>query len=77
MSRDGNVKIAVVGLNPGPLRTARVLMYMTTAAAERRVLQKTGQLLWVCDLAKEYGFTGIDGRLISRVDPKAPRQEYP
>ena len=107
MSRDGkNAKIAVVGLNPGFMRTERVLMYMTTAArkkqhrfdlsespeyigravaalaADRRVLQKTGQLLWACDLAKEYGFTDVDGRVIPRFDPKAPfdpssRQEYP
>jgi len=101
MSRDGkNAKIAVVGLNPGFMRTERVLMHMTTAArkkqfrfdlsespeyigravaalaADRRVLKKTGQLLWACDLAQEYGFTDIDGRLIQRFDPKAPRQGY-
>jgi len=105
MSRDGkNVRIAVVGLNPGFMRTGRVLMHMTTAArkkqfgfdlsespeyigravaalaADRLVLQKTGQLLWACDLAKEYGFT--DGRVIPRLDPKAQfdpsaRQDYP
>jgi hypothetical protein len=46
-------------------------------ATDRRVLQKTGQLLWACDLAQEYGFTDIDGRLIPRFDPKAPRQDYP
>jgi NAD(P)-dependent dehydrogenase (short-subunit alcohol dehydrogenase family) len=107
MSRDGkNAKIAVVGLNPGFMRTERVLMHMTTAArkkqyrfdlsespeyigravaalaADRRVLQKTGQLLWACDLAKAYGFTDVDGRVIPRFDPKAQfdpssRQEYP
>jgi NAD(P)-dependent dehydrogenase (short-subunit alcohol dehydrogenase family) len=102
MNRDGKkVKIAVVGLNPGFMRTERVLMYMTTAArkkqfrfdlsespeyigravsalaADRRVLQKTGQLLWVPDLAKEYGFTDIDGRFIPRFDPKAPQQDFP
>jgi NAD(P)-dependent dehydrogenase (short-subunit alcohol dehydrogenase family) len=108
MSRDGkNVKIAVVGLNSGFMRTERVLMYMTTAArkkqyrfdlsespeyigravaalaADRRVLQKTGQLLWARDLAQEYGFTDTDGRFIPRFDPKpqldpnAPRQDYP
>jgi NAD(P)-dependent dehydrogenase (short-subunit alcohol dehydrogenase family) len=102
MSRDGKkAKIAVVGLNPGFMRTERVLMHMTTAArkkqhrfdlsespeyigravaalaADRRVLQKTGQLLWACDLAKEYGFTDVDGRFIPRFDPKAPRQDYP
>jgi NAD(P)-dependent dehydrogenase (short-subunit alcohol dehydrogenase family) len=102
MSRDGkNAKIAVVGLNPGFMRTERVLMHMTTAArkkqyrfdlsespeyigravaalaADRYVLQKTGQLLWACDLAQEYGFTDIDGRFIPRFDPKAPFQDYP
>jgi len=46
-------------------------------AADRRVLQKTGQLLWVPDVAKEYGFTDIDGRLIPRFDPQAPQQDYP
>jgi NAD(P)-dependent dehydrogenase (short-subunit alcohol dehydrogenase family) len=102
MSRDGKKSnISVVGLNPGFMRTERVLMHMTTAArkkqfrfdlsespeyigravaalaADRRVLQKTGQLLWVPDVAKEYSFTDIDGRLIPRFDPKAPQQEYP
>jgi NAD(P)-dependent dehydrogenase (short-subunit alcohol dehydrogenase family) len=102
MSRDGkNAKVAVVGLNPGFMRTERVLMHMTTAArkkqyrfdlsespeyigravaalaADRRVLQKTGQLLWACDLAQEYGFTDVDGRVIPRFDPQAPWQEYP
>jgi NAD(P)-dependent dehydrogenase (short-subunit alcohol dehydrogenase family) len=102
MSRDGKkVKIAVVGLNPGFMRTERVLMYMTTAsrkkqfrfdlsespeyigravaalAADRRVLQKTGQLLCVSDLAKEYSFTDIDGRFIPRFDPNAPQQDFP
>jgi len=102
MSRDGKgVKIAVVGLNPGFMRTERVLMHMTTAArkkqfrfdlsespeyigravaalaADRQVRKKTGQLLWACDLAQEYGFTDIDGRFIPRFDPKAPQQAYP
>ncbi len=102
MSRDGkNAKIAVVGLNPGFMRTERVLMYMTTPArmqhrfdlsespeyigravaalaTDRRVLQKTGQLLWACDLAQEYGFTDVDGRFIPRFDPKRrPQQDYP
>jgi NAD(P)-dependent dehydrogenase (short-subunit alcohol dehydrogenase family) len=37
MSRDGkNVKIAVVGLNPGFMRTERVLMHMTTAARKKQ-----------------------------------------
>jgi NAD(P)-dependent dehydrogenase (short-subunit alcohol dehydrogenase family) len=102
MSRDGkNMKITVAGLNPGFMRTKRVLMHMTTAArkkqhrfdlsespeyigravaalgADGRVPKKTGQLLWACDLAQEYGFTDIDGRLIPRFDPNARQQDYP
>ncbi len=96
-----SAKIAVVGLNPGFMRTERVLMYMKTEArnrqfrfdlsespeyigravaalaADRNVFRKNGQLLWACDLAKEYGFTDIDGRFIPRFDPKAPQQDYP
>ncbi len=33
-------------------------------AADKEVLKKSGQSLWVGDLAAEYGFTDIDGRLI-------------
>jgi NAD(P)-dependent dehydrogenase (short-subunit alcohol dehydrogenase family) len=102
MSRDGKkVNVAVVGLNPGFMRTERVLMYMNTAArkkqcrfdlsespeyigravvalaADRGVLQETGQLLWVPDLAREYGFTDIDGRRIPRFDPRALQQDFP
>ena len=102
MSLDGkNSRIAVVGLNPGFMRTERVLMYMTTEERKKQfrfdlsespeyigravaaltsdpeVVQKNGQLLWACDLAKEYGFTDIDGRYIPRFDPNAPMQAYP
>ena len=102
MSRDAkSAKIAIVGLNPGFMRTERVLMHMKTEAlkkqfrfdlsespeyigravaalaADRNAFRRNGQLLWAYDLAKEYGFTDIDGRLIPRFDPKAPRQEYP
>jgi NAD(P)-dependent dehydrogenase (short-subunit alcohol dehydrogenase family) len=93
--------IAVVGLNPGFMRTEGVLQYMSTEerkrqfrfdlsespeyigraaaalAADPDVMRKNGQLLWACDLAKEYGFTDIDGRYIPRFDPHAPLQEYP
>jgi NAD(P)-dependent dehydrogenase (short-subunit alcohol dehydrogenase family) len=95
------LKIAVVGLNPGFMRTERVLMYMTTEArkkqsrfdlsespeyigralvalaADSKVMEKNGQLLWAPDLAKEYGFTDIDGRVIPRFDPNAPMQAFP
>jgi len=94
-------KITVVGLNPGCMRTERVLMHMTTEArkkqfrfdlsetpeyigravvalaADGNAFRKTGQLLWVPDLAREYGFTDIDGRYIPRFDPKAPMQAFP
>jgi NAD(P)-dependent dehydrogenase (short-subunit alcohol dehydrogenase family) len=94
-------QITVVGLNPGFMRTERVLMHMTSEArkkqyrfdlsetpeyigraaaalaADPKALKKTGQLLWACDLAKEYGFTDVDGRYIPRFDPKAPMQAFP
>ncbi|HUK19907.1 MAG TPA: SDR family NAD(P)-dependent oxidoreductase [Bryobacteraceae bacterium] len=93
--------IAVVGLNPGFMRTETVLMEMTSDAVKRRfrfdlsespeyigravaslaadpqVLRKSGELLWVADLAREYGFTDMDGRTIPRFDPHAPLQEFP
>jgi NAD(P)-dependent dehydrogenase (short-subunit alcohol dehydrogenase family) len=95
------LKIAVVGLNPGFMRTERVLMYMTSEArkkqsrfdlsespeyigravvalaADSKVMDRNGQLLWAPDLAKEYGFTDVDGRLIPRFDPNAPMQAFP
>jgi NAD(P)-dependent dehydrogenase (short-subunit alcohol dehydrogenase family) len=94
-------QVAVVGLNPGFMRTERVLMYMTSEerkkqfrfdlsespeyigravaalAADASVFQKNGKLLWVADLAKEYGFTDVDGRYIPLFDPNAPVQEFP
>jgi NAD(P)-dependent dehydrogenase (short-subunit alcohol dehydrogenase family) len=94
-------KVAVVGLNPGFMRTERVLMHMTTEAvkkqfrfdlsesveyvgraaaalaADPQVIGKTGQLLWAAELAKEYGFTDVDGRVIPLFDPNAPPQPYP
>jgi len=94
-------KIAVVGLNPGFMRTERVLMHMKTEAlkkqfrfdlsespeylgravvalaTDRNVIRKSGELLWVPDLAKEYGFTDTDGRYIPRFDPHAPMQAFP
>lgn len=89
-------KVAVVGLNPGFMRTERVLMHMTTEAIKKQfrfdlsetveyvgraaaalaadpaVLPKTGELLWAADLATEYGFTDVDGRVIPVFDPNAP-----
>jgi NAD(P)-dependent dehydrogenase (short-subunit alcohol dehydrogenase family) len=93
--------VAVVGLNPGFMRTERVLMHMKSDAVKKqfrfdlsetveyigravvalagdeRVAKKNGELLWVCDLAREYGFTDADGRYIPRFDPKAPVQPFP
>ena len=96
-------KVAVVGMNPGFMRTERVLGHMRRAsdaerrqfrfdlsetpeyvgravaalAADPRAMRKSGQLLWAADLAKEYGFTDVDGRTIPRFDPQAPAQEIP
>jgi NAD(P)-dependent dehydrogenase (short-subunit alcohol dehydrogenase family) len=86
----------IAGLNPGFMRTERVVMAMKDEATKRRyrfdlsespeyigraaaalaadpgVASKNGKLLWVADLAKEYGFTDIDGRRIPLFDPSAP-----
>jgi len=94
-------KVTVVGLNPGFMRTERVLMHMATEeikkqfrfdlsespeyvgraaaalAADAKALRKSGQLLWAAELATEYGFTDIDGRVIPLFDPNAPVQPYP
>jgi NAD(P)-dependent dehydrogenase (short-subunit alcohol dehydrogenase family) len=97
MSLDaGKRGFAVLGLNPGFMRTERVLRHMTTDARKKQFRfdlsetpeyigravaaltadpaahDKNGQFLWVADLAKEYGFTDVDGRLIPRFDPNAP-----
>jgi NAD(P)-dependent dehydrogenase (short-subunit alcohol dehydrogenase family) len=46
-------------------------------AADKRKMSKTGKLLWACNLAKEYGFTDVDGRYIPPFDIHAPFQGYP
>ena len=46
-------------------------------AGDPKVFHKTGELLWAADLAKEYGFTDVDGRYIPVFDPKAPPQTCP
>jgi NAD(P)-dependent dehydrogenase (short-subunit alcohol dehydrogenase family) len=93
--------VAVVGLNPGFMRTERVLMHTATEEIKKQfrfdlsesveyigraaaalagdpyVASKTGQLLWAAELAKEYGFTDVDGRVIPLFDPNAPVQPYP
>ena len=38
-------------------------------AADPDVMEKTGKLLFVADLAQEYGFTDVDGRFIPRFNP--------
>ena len=87
--------VTVAGINPGFMRTERVLMSMTSEkvkkqfrfelsesvefigravaalAADPKVLRKAGQLLRADDLADEYGFTDVDGR-IPRFDYTPP-----
>jgi NAD(P)-dependent dehydrogenase (short-subunit alcohol dehydrogenase family) len=104
MGLSGELKksqVAVVGLNPGFMRTERVLMHMTTEAvkkqfrfdlsesveyigraaaalaADAEVMGKSGRLLWAAELAQEYGFTDVDGRVIPLFDPNAPVQAFP
>ena len=38
-------------------------------AADKKVMAKTGKILFVADLAREYGFTDIDGRQVPRFHP--------
>jgi NAD(P)-dependent dehydrogenase (short-subunit alcohol dehydrogenase family) len=40
-------------------------------AADPKVLEKTGKIHFVADLAREYGFTDVDGRQIPRFNPFA------
>lgn len=44
-----------------PQYTGRAVVAL---AADEQVIRKTGQSLWVSDLAVEYGFTDLDGRVI-------------
>jgi NAD(P)-dependent dehydrogenase (short-subunit alcohol dehydrogenase family) len=37
---------------------------VVSLAADPRVMERTGQVLRVADLAKEYGFTDVDGRRV-------------
>ena len=95
MSEDGKQKnIAIVVLNPGFMRTERVLMHLKTEAQKKmfgfdrsesteylgravaslagdpEVMAKTGRILYVADLAQEYGFTDVDGKFVPRFDPR-------
>ena len=38
-------------------------------AADPKVLKKTGRIHFVADLAKEYGFTDVDGKQVPRFNP--------
>jgi NAD(P)-dependent dehydrogenase (short-subunit alcohol dehydrogenase family) len=38
-------------------------------AGDEQILEKTGKIHFVADLAQEYGFTDIDGRFIPRFNP--------
>ncbi|MEX2281765.1 MAG: oxidoreductase, partial [Gemmatimonadota bacterium] len=40
-------------------------------AGDSKVLKKTGRIHFVADLAKEYGFTDVDGRQVPRFNPHA------
>jgi NAD(P)-dependent dehydrogenase (short-subunit alcohol dehydrogenase family) len=40
-------------------------------AADPNVIQKTGKIHFVGDLAREYAFTDVDGRSIPRFNPHA------
>jgi hypothetical protein len=33
-------------------------------AADEQVMAKSGTTQWVCDLATEYGFTDVDGKVL-------------
>lgn len=92
---------AVMGVNPGFMRTERVRMHMANDKLKKQfrydlsesveyigraiaalardpdVTKKNGRLLWVADLAREYGFTDIDGRVRGLFDPHAPFEAYP
>jgi NAD(P)-dependent dehydrogenase (short-subunit alcohol dehydrogenase family) len=101
MARDAKkAGFAVAGLNPGFMRTERVLAHMKDEATKRRFRfdlsespeyigravaalaadrdgweKRNGKLLWVAELAKEYGFTDVDGRYIPLFDSSAPLRE--
>jgi NAD(P)-dependent dehydrogenase (short-subunit alcohol dehydrogenase family) len=42
---------------------------VSALGADANVMQKTGELLFVADLAQEYGFTDVDGRFIPKFNP--------
>ena len=58
-----------LGLSPETAAMTESTEYVGRAvaalAADPNVLEKTGKLLTVVDVAKEYGFTDIDGRQVS------------
>ena len=40
-------------------------------------MERNGEFLWVCDLAREYGFTDTDNRYSPRSDLRSPMQAFP
>jgi NAD(P)-dependent dehydrogenase (short-subunit alcohol dehydrogenase family) len=46
-------------------------------AADPKMNRKNGRLLWAAELAKEYGFTDVDGRVIPLFDLKTPLGTFP
>jgi hypothetical protein len=58
-------RVAAVALAPGHLGVTETPEYLgravTTLAADKEIMARTGTLLTVGELAREYGFTDIDG----------------
>ena len=65
----GAVGIAEGGLLDGSGVSATDPRAVAALAADTNVLKKTGRIHFVADLAKEYGFTDVDGRYIPRFNP--------
>jgi len=59
----------VTGASRGELARTESPRYLGRAVAalagDARVLEKSGEVLRVADLAREYGFTDIDGRQVA------------
>ena len=72
-ARSGDVSIAYQVLGDGPFDLVRIPPFVyhvelawqiPSLAADANVHAKTGKVLLVGELAKEYAFTDVDGRLI-------------
>ncbi len=62
---NAGVRVAVIALAPGHLGVTETPEYLGRAvavlAADTNIMNKTGALLTVGELAREYGFTDVDG----------------